>query len=86
MGWRLLTAVRWGEERGPGRAPVVGDVRVVAGKEDRGLGFSSFLSWQGECEERMDLTEKREAVRNIGWLRGDRVEGFEGVGSGRDGD
>lgn len=31
--------MRWEEERDPGRAPVAGDVRGVAGKENRGLGF-----------------------------------------------
>lgn len=49
-----------------GRAPVTGDVRGVAGKEDRGRAFKlqGFLSGHGESEERMDLVEERVTVKN----------------------
>lgn len=66
----------------PGRAPVTGDVRGVAGKEDGGWVFKSgFLSGQGESEERVDLIEEREALKNTSCLRGDRLENLK-----RDGD
>lgn len=59
---------------------MAGDVRGVAGK-DRWLGFPSGWGVQitglseraGEPEERMDLTEKTGAVRNLGCLGGGRV-------------
>jgi hypothetical protein len=56
----------------PGRAPAVGNGRGVAGNEDRGLDFETagISERAGACEERMDLTEKREAVENVDCLIG----------------